>query len=90
MISFNRIINKRYNTRCIMKIEEKNTASLEVIENALFIICLDKNTPQTTGQKSREYWHGDQRNRFMDKSLQFIINDNGKMGYLLSLEPVII
>lgn len=67
-----------------MKEQKKNATSFDTIENALFVICLDKNTPETTQQKSNEYWHGDAHNRFMDKSLQFIINDNGKMGYSIS------
>lgn len=67
--------------RDILMLNPENTASLAIIENGLYVICLDTEAPVTTEQKSREYWHGTSRNRFFDKSLQFIYNDNGKMGF---------
>jgi carnitine O-acetyltransferase len=58
-----------------------NKASLEAIEGASFVVCLDDAKPVTLEERSRQYWHGDGRNRFFDKPLQFIINENGTSGF---------
>ncbi|KAJ3130666.1 Carnitine O-acetyltransferase mitochondrial, partial [Irineochytrium annulatum] len=58
-----------------------NQASLDRIETAAFAVCLDDSKPVTVDQLSRACWHGDGENRFFDKSLQFIIFDNGKAGF---------
>lgn len=36
----------------------------------------------TRDEGSRACWHGDGRNRFFDKPLQFIVFDNGKAGFM--------
>jgi carnitine O-acetyltransferase len=43
---------------------------------------LDDASPVTLEERSRQYWHGDGRNRFFDKPLQFIINENGTSGFM--------
>jgi carnitine O-acetyltransferase len=58
-----------------------NKATLDVIETASFVICLDDTKPVTKLEASRACWHGDGRNRFFDKALQFIVFDNGKAGF---------
>ncbi|RKO88367.1 acyltransferase ChoActase/COT/CPT [Blyttiomyces helicus] len=58
-----------------------NQKSLDAIETALFAVCLDDFSPVTREEASRACWHGDGRNRFFDKSLQFIIFENGKAGF---------
>jgi carnitine O-acetyltransferase len=67
--------------REILMKDAENLKNLETIQNSLFVICLDSETPITTEQKSRAYWHGNGHNRFFDKSLQFILHDNGTMGF---------
>ncbi|KAI9831157.1 MAG: hypothetical protein M1819_005245 [Sarea resinae] len=59
-----------------------NKATLETIEAASFIVCLDDAKPVTLEERSHQYWHGDGSNRWYDKPLQFIINDNGTAGFL--------
>ncbi|KAI9206579.1 acyltransferase ChoActase/COT/CPT [Polychytrium aggregatum] len=59
-----------------------NAASLEAIESAILVLCLDDTKPVTHDEASRACWHGDGRNRFYDKSLEFIVFDNGKAGFL--------
>ena len=59
-----------------------NVASIDTIERAAFIVCLDDTSPVTKNEISRACWHGDGRNRFFDKSMQFVIFDNGKAGAL--------
>ncbi|CAO3608677.1 unnamed protein product [Cunninghamella blakesleeana] len=59
-----------------------NKTALNQIESSSFVICLDDNVPFTRDEGIRECWHGDGRNRFFDKPLQFIVFDNGKAGFL--------
>ena len=58
-----------------------NQATLEAIESASFLVCLDDATPVTLHERSIQYWVGDGMNRWFDKPLQFIVNDNGTSGF---------
>jgi carnitine O-acetyltransferase len=42
----------------------------------------DDATPVTLEERAHQYWHGDGSNRWFDKPLQFIINDNGTSGFM--------
>lgn len=59
-----------------------NAAALEVIESSSFVVCLDNASPITLEERARQYWHGDGSNRWYDKPLQFIVNDNGTAGFM--------
>ncbi|CAO3577150.1 unnamed protein product [Absidia cylindrospora] len=59
-----------------------NKNLLNQIESSSFVVCLDDNTPVTRDEGVRDCWHGDGRNRFYDKPLQFIVFDNGKAGFM--------
>ncbi|KAF2837378.1 acyltransferase ChoActase/COT/CPT [Patellaria atrata CBS 101060] len=59
-----------------------NKASLEAIEASSFVVCLDDASPVTLEERARQYWHGDGSNRWFDKPLQFIINNNGTSGFM--------
>ncbi|KAF3480496.1 carnitine acetyl transferase [Arthroderma uncinatum] len=59
-----------------------NEAALKTIEGASFIICLDDASPVTLEERAHVYWHGDGANRWYDKPLNFIVNDNGTAGFL--------
>ncbi|KAF2201283.1 carnitine O-acetyltransferas-like protein [Delitschia confertaspora ATCC 74209] len=59
-----------------------NAASIEAIESASFVVCLDDASPVTLEERAHQYWHGDGSNRWFDKPLQFIINDNGTSGFM--------
>ncbi|PHH58630.1 hypothetical protein CDD81_5021 [Ophiocordyceps australis] len=59
-----------------------NPAALEAIESASFLVCLDDAAPVTLEERAHQYWHGDGANRWFDKPLQFIINDNGTSGFM--------
>ncbi|CAO3688641.1 unnamed protein product [Rhizopus stolonifer] len=59
-----------------------NKQILEKIESASFVVCLDDSTPFTRDELVRACWHGDGRNRYFDKPLQFIVFDNGKAGFM--------
>lgn len=59
-----------------------NQTALETIESASFVVCLDDAKPVTLEERAHQYWHGDGSNRFFDKPLQFIVNDNGTSGFM--------
>ncbi|KAJ3066196.1 Carnitine O-acetyltransferase mitochondrial, partial [Rhizoclosmatium hyalinum] len=59
----------------------KNRSSLDRIETAAFVVCLDDTKPVTYDQRAKSCWVGDGRNRFFDKSVQLIIFDNGVAGF---------
>ncbi|KAF9267289.1 acyltransferase ChoActase/COT/CPT [Marasmius fiardii PR-910] len=58
-----------------------NSKSLEIIESAMIIVCLDDTKPVTREDISWQCWVGDGRNRFYDKH-QLIVFDNGRSGFL--------
>ncbi|KAH9808635.1 carnitine O-acetyltransferase, mitochondrial-like [Teratosphaeria destructans] len=65
----------------LLKTSPANKAVLETIESASFLVCLDDAAPVTLVERSRQYWHGDGTNRWFDKPLQFIVNENGTSGF---------
>ncbi|KIY45195.1 acyltransferase ChoActase/COT/CPT [Fistulina hepatica ATCC 64428] len=58
-----------------------NARSLEAIESAMIIVCLDDKSPVTREDISWQAWVGDGRNRFYDKH-QLIVFDNGRSAFL--------
>jgi carnitine O-acetyltransferase len=65
----------------LIKTNPSNEAALEQIQAASFVVCLDDAAPITLHERARQYWHGDGSNRWFDKPLQFIINENGTSGF---------
>ncbi|EHL02755.1 putative Carnitine O-acetyltransferase, mitochondrial [Glarea lozoyensis 74030] len=65
----------------LLNAHPSNAAALEAIEAASFVICLDDAAPVTLEERAHQYWHGDGSNRWFDKPLQFIVNDNGTSGF---------
>ena len=65
----------------LLKTNPANKAALEAIESASFVVCLDDAKPVTLHERAHQYWHGDGSNRWFDKPLQFIINENGTSGF---------
>jgi carnitine O-acetyltransferase len=59
-----------------------NAQALRYIESSGFLVCLDDAAPVTLEERAHQYWHGDGCNRWFDKPLQFIINDNGTAGFM--------
>jgi len=66
----------------LLKAHPLNAKALEEIEAASFTVCLDDATPVTLEERAHQYWHGDGKNRWCDKPLQFIINDNGTSEFM--------
>ena len=67
--------------RKLLSAHSANAAALETIQASSFLVCLDDASPVTLEERAHQYWHGDGRNRWFDKPLQFIINDNGTSGF---------
>jgi carnitine O-acetyltransferase len=66
----------------LLKAHSSNAKALETIESASFVVCLDDASPVTLEERAHQYWHGDGANRWFDKPLQFVINDNGTAGFM--------
>ncbi|KAF4952363.1 hypothetical protein FGADI_6795 [Fusarium gaditjirri] len=66
----------------LLKASPKNKEALEAIESSSFVVCLDDAAPVTLEERAHQYWHGDGANRWYDKPLQFIVNDNGTSGFM--------
>ncbi|KAK3391030.1 acyltransferase ChoActase/COT/CPT [Podospora didyma] len=66
----------------LLSADPSNAKSLEAIESASFVVCLDDAAPVTLEERAHAYWHGDGQNRWYDKPLQFIVNDNGTSGFM--------
>ncbi len=57
-----------------------NKEAMNVIEEAVFALCLDENKPEVITEISKQLLHGTGSNRYFDKSIQFIVFANGKTG----------
>ena len=68
--------------KTLLEASPKNKAAIEAIQSASFVVCLDDASPVTLEERAHQYWHGDGANRFFDKPLQFIVNDNGTSGFM--------
>ncbi|KAI2602856.1 acyltransferase ChoActase/COT/CPT [Hypoxylon sp. NC1633] len=68
--------------KVLLDASPKNKVALEAIESASFVVCLDDAAPVTLEERAHQYWHGDGQNRWYDKPLQFVVNDNGTSGFL--------
>ncbi|KAJ7505179.1 acyltransferase ChoActase/COT/CPT [Mycena galericulata] len=65
----------------LLAADPANAASLEAIESAMIVVCLDDTKPVTREDISAACWAGNGRNRFYDKH-QLIVFDNGRSGFL--------
>ena len=66
----------------LIKTSPKNKEALKTVDAASFVVCLDDASPVTFEERAHQYWHGDGANRWYDKPLQFIVNDNGTSGFM--------
>ncbi|ETI27804.1 hypothetical protein G647_00253 [Cladophialophora carrionii CBS 160.54] len=66
----------------LLAASDLNAQVLEEIESSSFFVCLDSTMPVTLEERARVYWHGDGSNRWYDKPVQFIVNDNGTAGFM--------
>ncbi|KAG7287753.1 hypothetical protein NEMBOFW57_007268 [Staphylotrichum longicolle] len=66
----------------LLAADPSNAKALEAVESASFVVCLDEAKPVTLEERAHAYWHGDGQNRWYDKPVQFIVNDNGTSGFM--------
>lgn len=66
----------------LLSAHPSNAAPLRALEASSFLVCLDDAAPVTLEERAHQYWHGDGSNRWFDKPLQFVINDNGTSGFM--------
>lgn len=66
----------------LLSAHPSNKTNLETIQASSFMVCLDDAAPVTLEERAHQYWHGDGCNRWYDKPLQFIVNDNGTSGFM--------
>lgn len=66
----------------LLAADPANEQALREIESAGFLVCLDDAAPVTLEERAHQYWHGDGCNRWFDKPLQFIVNDNATAGFM--------
>lgn len=59
-----------------------NAQSFKAIDESLFVFCLDDySSPSDLDLSHRNIFHGrNGRNRWFDKALQFIVENNGRAG----------
>lgn len=65
-----------------MEKQTTNAKSLKNIDDSLFVFCLDDySSPLDLDLSHRNIFHGrNGRNRWFDKALQFIVENNGRAG----------
>ena len=58
----------------------ENVRSLDLLDSALFVVCLDETAPANIEAAAGTVLHGDGKNRWFDKPLQLIFTPNGWSG----------
>lgn len=61
-------------------LEINNKDNLQDIDSALFMVCLEDDSPQSMEDIQKCMLHGNGKNRWFDKSFQIIITKNSKCG----------
>jgi len=61
--------------------DSKNNYSLKMLDNALFVICLDETIPPHLSATTKNAVYGDGRNRWFDKSLQLIFTPDNQLAF---------
>ncbi|KAL8953175.1 MAG: hypothetical protein Q9222_000948 [Ikaeria aurantiellina] len=65
-----------------MRIDKGNIHSLATIEQAAFVMCLDDGSPADASDRCNQFFLGDPSNRWSDKTLQFIVCENGSSAFV--------
>ncbi|KXS16095.1 acyltransferase ChoActase/COT/CPT [Gonapodya prolifera JEL478] len=65
--------------RHIESLSIANKQNLSVIDDALFVLCLDDYS-SPTDQLHKQLFHGDASNRWFDKTIQLVVANDGRAG----------
>ncbi|MFP5272837.1 choline/carnitine O-acyltransferase [Coleofasciculus sp.] len=79
LTTLNRIpwaINRSY----MSTLSQENAHSLDLLDSALFVVCLDETIPTDTEAVLRNALYGDGRNRWFDKSIQLIFTASNQLA----------
>ncbi|MET7771102.1 choline/carnitine O-acyltransferase [Nocardia sp. NPDC005366] len=66
--------------RAALRAEPANIEALDTLETALFCLCLEDFSPRDTLHACDQLLHGDSANRWFDKSVSFIVFEDGQAG----------
>ncbi|KAH9863177.1 hypothetical protein IAQ61_009454 [Plenodomus lingam] len=64
----------------LMSMDPRNAEYIKVLEESVFVMCLDDNSPTTREERVRFGYLGDSFNRWHDKTLQLVVTGNGSSG----------
>jgi carnitine O-acetyltransferase len=64
----------------LLALDPANGLALDVVERALFLVCLDDVTPAGAHEAGDHLLHGDSANRWFDKALSLIVLADGTAG----------
>ena len=64
----------------LLALDPANAAALDVVETALFCVCLEDFGPRDTLHTCDQLLHGDSGNRWFDKAVSFIVFADGQAG----------
>ncbi|KAL2209750.1 beta-ketoacyl synthase domain-containing protein [Sarocladium strictum] len=70
------------NRRAAMERNPRNAEYLKVVEEAIFVMCLDHQTPESDTEQINFTFFGDGFNRWFDKSYQIVVMANGKTSFI--------
>jgi carnitine O-acetyltransferase len=62
--------------------DDNNKAQMAIIESSAFAICLDDHTPASQMEAAQNLLLCDGNNRWFDKTLQLIVFENGRAGFI--------
>jgi carnitine O-acetyltransferase len=64
----------------LLDLDPANAAALDVVETALFCVCLEDLVPEGDQETCDQLLHGDSGNRWFDKALSFVVFGDGTAG----------
>jgi hypothetical protein len=68
------------NRQKLLSLDASNAAYIKMLEESVFVMCLDDASPVTREERVRSGYLGDSFNRWHDKTLQLIVTANGSSG----------
>ena len=61
----------------LIELRNINKTAVHVIEAAAFLVCLDNAEPKNSSERCKQFVYGSASNRWYDKTLQFVVCENG-------------
>ncbi|GFH34992.1 choline/carnitine O-acyltransferase [Streptomyces pacificus] len=64
----------------LLRVDPRNAESLDIVETALFCVCLEDFAPAGVQEACDELLYGDRGNRWFDKAVSFVVFADGRAG----------